>query len=121
MSGTRFTLTLSPHGRLSLAQADDAPDLSTELASRLQQAFSRSSGHGLLRLGAAAGLPVSRKKPAAGRVLEAADLSGIFGLDLAAGVEPEPAVAARPARQKSETRRTGKKAKGKAAGRAGRK
>ena len=44
---------LSPHGRLTLGQVDDAPALEPALAKRLLDAFARGSGHGLLQLGAA--------------------------------------------------------------------
>jgi non-specific serine/threonine protein kinase len=44
---------LTPHGRLLLAQVEDAPPLSPDLAERLQEAFRRGHGHGLLQLGAA--------------------------------------------------------------------
>jgi hypothetical protein len=43
---------LTPHGRLLLAPADEAPELAAELARRLKQAFARGAGHGLLQLGA---------------------------------------------------------------------
>jgi len=43
---------LSPHGRLILAQAEDAPALAPGLLRRLQQSFARGPGHGLLQLGA---------------------------------------------------------------------
>ncbi len=43
---------LTPHGRLLLAESDDAPALPPELSQRLQEAFERGSGHGLLQLGA---------------------------------------------------------------------
>ncbi len=43
-----------------------------------------------LLAGAVAGLPVTRKKPRAGKVLEAADISGIFGIDLEDGSAREP-------------------------------
>ncbi len=43
---------LTPQGRLILRQTDDAPPLEIDLAKRLQQAFARGSGHGLLQLGA---------------------------------------------------------------------
>ena len=43
---------LTPHGRLLLAESDDAPALPPELSQRLQEAFARGSGHGLLQLGA---------------------------------------------------------------------
>jgi superfamily II DNA or RNA helicase len=45
--------TLSPHGRLALAEAPDAQPLDPELAQRLGNAFARGSGHGILQLGAA--------------------------------------------------------------------
>ena len=44
---------LTPHGRLLLAHVEDAPPLSPDLAERLQEAFTRGHGHGLLQLGAA--------------------------------------------------------------------
>jgi superfamily II DNA or RNA helicase len=44
---------LTPRGRLLLAQADDAPELSADLIHRLEESFARGSGHGLLQLGAA--------------------------------------------------------------------
>jgi superfamily II DNA or RNA helicase len=43
---------LTPHGALMLRQIADAPELTPELGARLDQAFSRGSGHGLLWLGA---------------------------------------------------------------------
>jgi superfamily II DNA or RNA helicase len=43
---------LTPHGRLLLAPADDAPQLPPDLARKLEESFARGSGHGLLRLGA---------------------------------------------------------------------
>ena len=49
----RLTPSLTPHGRLVLAPADDALELESALADRVRQAFARSAGHGLLRLGAA--------------------------------------------------------------------
>ena len=42
----------TPHGRLVLTAADDAPRLEAATAERLQKAFARGSGHGLLQLGA---------------------------------------------------------------------
>ena len=48
----RLAPMFSPHGRLTLIQADDAPVLEAEAAKRLQAAFARGSGHGLLQLGA---------------------------------------------------------------------
>jgi superfamily II DNA or RNA helicase len=44
---------LTPHGRLSLGEEDDAPVLDVDLAQRLRHAFTRGPGHGLLQLGAA--------------------------------------------------------------------
>ena len=44
---------LTPHGRLSLVEASDAPVLDPDLVQRLRAAFERGSGHGLLQLGAA--------------------------------------------------------------------
>jgi non-specific serine/threonine protein kinase len=43
---------LTPQGRLRLAAADDAPALEPALRDRLEKAFERGSGHGLLQLGA---------------------------------------------------------------------
>src|SRR5215471_1631868 len=43
---------LTPHGRLTLGQVNDAPTLDPKLAQRLQDAFGRGSGYGLLQLGA---------------------------------------------------------------------
>ena len=42
----------TPHGRLTLISADDAPLLEAATVGRLQEAFARGSGHGLLQLGA---------------------------------------------------------------------
>src|SRR5437899_3595580 len=47
-----LTPVLTPHGHLLLAQADDAPELPEALSERLQRAFARGHGHGLLQLGA---------------------------------------------------------------------
>jgi len=49
----RLTTRLTPHGHLTLAPSDDAPELDAPLARRVEQAFARGPGHGLLRLGAA--------------------------------------------------------------------
>jgi non-specific serine/threonine protein kinase len=49
----RLTTRLTPHGHLVLAPSDDAPELDAALAHRIEQAFARGPGHGLLRLGAA--------------------------------------------------------------------
>ncbi len=43
---------LTPHGKLTLGSVEDAPALEAELSARLQKAFARGSGHGLLQLGA---------------------------------------------------------------------
>jgi superfamily II DNA or RNA helicase len=43
---------LTPHGLLTLRQADDAPALEPDRGARLEQAFIRGSGYGLLCLGA---------------------------------------------------------------------
>ncbi len=43
---------LTPHGHLVLTEDHDAAPLDLELAQRLQNAFARGSGHGLLQLGA---------------------------------------------------------------------
>src|SRR6266446_3815504 len=53
MGSVSLAPTLSPHGRLALVEAPDAPPLDPELAQRLESAFARGSGHGLLQLGAA--------------------------------------------------------------------
>ena len=49
---SRPSLRLTPHGHLVLEQSADAPELDEQVASRLDDAFARGSGHGLLRLGA---------------------------------------------------------------------
>ena len=66
------------------ARLDDKP----ELLFRLRKVDEKD-----LLAGAAAGLPISRKKPRAGKVLDTADISGIFGLDLESGPGLEPAKA----------------------------
>src|SRR5437868_15536697 len=43
---------LTPHGLLMLRQATDAPALEAAQGARLEQAFARGAGHGLLALGA---------------------------------------------------------------------
>ncbi|MDX1983362.1 MAG: DEAD/DEAH box helicase [Bryobacteraceae bacterium] len=50
---TPLTLILTPHHRLVLAPDADSPKLEPAVAQRLQDAFRRGSGHGLLQLGAA--------------------------------------------------------------------
>ena len=52
MDPVALCLSLTPHGRLALTHDADAPHLDNGLADRLQQAFERGSGHGLLLLGA---------------------------------------------------------------------
>jgi non-specific serine/threonine protein kinase len=52
MAGCRLTLKLTPHGRLALEESSDAHELAPELGRRLQEAFSRGPGFGLLQLGA---------------------------------------------------------------------
>jgi len=49
---SRLGLRLTPHGHLLLEQAEDAPDLNGEVASRLAEAFARGTGPGLVQLGA---------------------------------------------------------------------
>ena len=44
---------LTPHGRLTLGEEADAPQLDSAVAERLRTAFARGAGHGLLQLGAA--------------------------------------------------------------------
>jgi superfamily II DNA or RNA helicase len=43
---------LTPRGQLLLEMADDAPGLAPDLSSRIEKAFTRGHGHGLLQLGA---------------------------------------------------------------------
>ena len=47
------SLALTPRGHLLFNPADDARPLTNGLAHRLENAFGRGSGHGLLELGAA--------------------------------------------------------------------
>ncbi|MEP7001568.1 MAG: hypothetical protein ABI969_13870, partial [bacterium] len=55
----RLVPVITPHGRLTIAAAWDAPELPTELGERLRRAFAESSGAGLLQLGGAEiGLPM---------------------------------------------------------------
>ena len=51
-SQVRVGLRLTPNGRLTLEQADDAPALDDKVAARLGEAFEKGSGAGLLQLGA---------------------------------------------------------------------
>jgi non-specific serine/threonine protein kinase len=53
MGSVSLAPTLSPHGRLALAEAPDATPLESGIAQRLASAFARGPGHGLLQLGAA--------------------------------------------------------------------
>ena len=50
---TALTPILTPHGRLLLEPVDDGSALPADLSHRLQEAFARGSGHGLLQIGAA--------------------------------------------------------------------
>jgi superfamily II DNA or RNA helicase len=57
---TALAPALSPHGVLSLKPSDEAPAPDTAPYARIERAFARGSGHGLLHLGAAeigTGLP----------------------------------------------------------------
>ncbi len=47
-----LAVVLTPHGHLLLARSDDAPALAPDLTHRLETAFARGAGHGLLQLGA---------------------------------------------------------------------
>jgi superfamily II DNA or RNA helicase len=47
-----LTPVLTPHGLLTLRHSDEAPSLEMARARRLEQAFGRGAGHGLLSLGA---------------------------------------------------------------------
>jgi non-specific serine/threonine protein kinase len=49
---TTLGLRLTPHGHLACEPVADAPSMDAAVADRLQQAFARGSGEGLLRLGA---------------------------------------------------------------------
>jgi hypothetical protein len=48
----RLAPTLTPHGRLIVTDAPDGAALPSDAAGRLQTAFARGAGHGLLQLGA---------------------------------------------------------------------
>ena len=52
MDAVPHSLSLTPHGRLVLTPDAGAPPLESGLADRLQGAFERGAGHGLLLLGA---------------------------------------------------------------------
>ncbi len=52
MESVTLALVLTPHGHLVLAHEDGAPSLDGAIARRLQTAFERGSGSGLLWLGA---------------------------------------------------------------------
>jgi len=52
MNPVQLAPVLTPHGRLMLAQQDDALALDAAVAERLQASFARGAGHGLLQLGA---------------------------------------------------------------------
>jgi len=52
MALVSLTPQLTPHGRLLLVRDDDPSLLEAELAHRIQNAFGRGAGHGLLHLGA---------------------------------------------------------------------
>ncbi|HTJ41594.1 MAG TPA: DEAD/DEAH box helicase [Kofleriaceae bacterium] len=49
----RIAPVLTPHGRLVLAPSDAAPVIDDEVGARLERAFARGAGHGLVRLGGA--------------------------------------------------------------------
>ena len=53
MDSNSLAPILSPHGRLTLGPVGEGPALDPDIAQRLQAAFARGSGHGLLQLGAA--------------------------------------------------------------------
>jgi non-specific serine/threonine protein kinase len=48
----RLGPVLTPHGRLLLTPVDDGPGLPPDVSQRIDAAFTRGSGHGLLQLGA---------------------------------------------------------------------
>src|SRR5258708_17344144 len=49
----RLRLRLPPHGRLSVEDQDDGPDIDAAASIRLIDAFARGTGYGLVWLGAA--------------------------------------------------------------------
>src|SRR5207245_7880553 len=52
MGSNSLAPILTPHGRLTLGPAVEGPALDPSLARRLEDAFARGPGHGLLQLGA---------------------------------------------------------------------
>src|SRR6266700_1104652 len=52
MGSNSLAPILTPHGRLTLGPAVEGPALDPSLAGRLEDAFARGPGHGLLQLGA---------------------------------------------------------------------
>src|SRR5271157_2791698 len=52
MGSNSFAPILTPHGRLTLSPVVEGTALDPSLARRLEDAFARGSGHGLLQLGA---------------------------------------------------------------------
>jgi len=52
MSSNSLAPILTPHGRLTLGSVGEGPGLDPGLAKRLEDAFARGAGHGLLQLGA---------------------------------------------------------------------
>src|SRR5438105_13574920 len=53
----RLGLRLTPHGRLTVEDQDDGPDIDAAASIRLIDAFARGTGYGLVWLGAAAAGP----------------------------------------------------------------
>src|SRR6202790_4312853 len=49
----RLRLRITPHGRLSVEDQDDGPDIDAAASIRLIDAFARGTGYGLVWLGAA--------------------------------------------------------------------
>src|SRR4029077_9283619 len=49
----RLRLRLTPHGRLTVEDQDDGPDIDAAASIRLIDAFARGTGYGLVWLGAA--------------------------------------------------------------------
>ena len=50
---SKLGLRLTPHGRLSVEERDDGPDIDAAASIGLIDAFARGTGYGLVRLGAA--------------------------------------------------------------------